>query len=174
MAQRGVPAGWESPLDRPSVLQITVESEPGRRAKLRRRHVVIAIAITVLGAIGGAVAIAVLPGGGPGSASPPAATSQSPTPPAPTPQSPSVLVQSGPPSATAPQLYRFPLGCSYSRVTAVERNRTGPCTPHAGYVTAVVRRVGGVWRVTLEPTSSSCSQLPVPPLARGKVKACRG
>jgi hypothetical protein len=84
-----------------------------------------------------------------------------------------VLVQGGPPSATAPSLYRFPIGCLYSKVTAVERNRRGVCAPHDGYVTAVVRRVGGVWRVTLTPTISSCAPAPVPPLARGKVKACR-
>lgn len=84
-----------------------------------------------------------------------------------------MLVDSGPPSDTAPQLYRFPVGCLYSKPTAVERNRPGPCSPQDGYYSAVVRRVGGVWRVTLEPTDPSCSQLPVPPLARGKVKACR-
>jgi hypothetical protein len=60
----------------------------------------------------------------------------------------------------------------YSKVTAVERNRTGPCSPHDGYFTAVVHRVGGVWRVTLEPIGAPCSPVPVPPLARGKVKAC--
>jgi hypothetical protein len=140
---------------------------------VRRRHVLIAITIAVLGGIGAALAIAVLPGGGPGSAPAPVPTSQSPTPPARTPRPPSVLVETGPPSATVAQLYHFPLGCLASSATAVQRDRTGPCSPHDGYVTAVVRRVGGVWRVTLEPTSPPCAQMPVPPLARGKVKACR-
>jgi hypothetical protein len=168
MAQRGVPAGWDSPADRPSILQITVESTPRRRPTVGRAHVLLAIG--VLAAIAGAIAfaVAVLPGGGSGLAPPPSATPSMPVPP-----QPSVLVESGPPSATAPGLYRFPVGCLYSKVTAVERNRTGPCTPHDGYVTAVVRRVGGVWRVTLEPIDPSCSQMPVPPLARGRVKACR-
>jgi hypothetical protein len=166
MAQRGVPAGWDSPADRPSILQITVESGPRGRPSVRRADVLIAIA--VLGAIAAAVVIAALPGGGPGSAPPP-----SPAPPARTPRPSTALVQIGPPSATAAEVYRFPLGCQYSRVTAVERNRIGPCSPRDGYVTAVVRRVGGVWRVTLEPTIASCPEMPLPPLARGKVKACR-
>jgi hypothetical protein len=166
MAQRGVPGGWDSPADRPSILQITVESTPRRPRTVRRAHVL--IAIVVLAAIGAAIVVAVLPGGGQGSAPPPP-TSPSP----PVPQRPTVLVDGGPPPGAAPGLYRLPVGCVYSRVTAVERNRKGPCEPHAGFVTAVVRRVGGVWRVTLEPTSPSCSQMPVPPLARGRVKACR-
>jgi hypothetical protein len=164
MAQRGVPAGWDSPADRPSILEITVESAPRRQLRVRSVH--IAIAIALLGAIAGAIAIAGLPGGSPGSAPRP---STSP----PAPQQPSVLVDSGPPSATAPGLYRFPVGCLYSRVTAVERNRKGPCAPHDGYVTAAVRRVGGVWRVTLEPIDRTCLPEPVPPLARGRVSACR-
>lgn len=169
MAQRGVPSGWDSPSDRPSVLQITVESTHRRpRPTVRRAHVLIGIAIAVLAAIAACFVIVTHLGGGPGSAPPPAAA-----PPPPAPQQPSVLVDSGPPSVATPGLYRFPVGCSYSRVTAVERNRTGPCTPQDGYVTAVVHRVGGVWRVTLEPIAASCTPMPVPPLARGKVKACR-
>jgi hypothetical protein len=167
MAQRGVPAGWDSPADRPSVLAITVESDSRPRATVRRPHLLIALA--VLAAIAAVIVIAVLPGGGPGSAMP-----RSTSPPVRAPQQPSVLVDSGPPSALAPGLYRFPVGCPYSRATAVERNRTGPCTPHNGYVAAVVRRTGGVWRVILVPiNTASCSPVPVPPLARGKVKACR-
>jgi hypothetical protein len=164
MAQRGAPPGWDSAADRPSVLQITVESGPRRGPGPRRAHVLIALA--VLGLIAAAAVIAVVPGGG-GSARP-----ASPAPQTPAPGQPAVLVESGPPSATAPSLYRFPIGCLYSKVTAVERNRTGVCAPHDGYVTAVVRRVGGVWRVTLTPTTPSCAPAPVPPLARGKVKAC--
>jgi hypothetical protein len=170
MAQRGVPAGWDSPADRPSVLQITVESDSRPRATVRRPYVVIALAVVVAtaAAIAATIVIAVRPGGGGGSAP------STPAPHTPAPQQPVVLVQSGPPSALAPGLYRFPVGCPYSRVTAVERNRAGPCTPHNGYVAAVVRRTGGVWRVTLVPISTaSCSPVPVPPLARGKVKACR-
>jgi hypothetical protein len=166
MAQRGAPAGWDSPADRPSVLQITVESDSRPRAAVHRPHVLIAIA--VLAAIGAAVLVAILPGGGGGPSPSPA-----PAPQTPAPQQPSVLVQSVTPSATAPGLHRFPVGCPYSKVTAVERNRTGPCTPHDGVVAVVVRRVGRVWRGTLVPTDPSCTQMPVPPLARGKVKACR-
>jgi hypothetical protein len=165
MAQRGVPAGRDSPADRPSILQITVEATPRRPPSVRPAHVLIAIA--VLGVIGAALAIAVLQGGAPRTAPLPS-TARS----APTPHEPTVLVDSGPPSGTGAGVYRFPVGCPYTRVTAVERNRIGPCSPHDGLLTAVVRRVGGVWRVTLEPTGASCLQRPVPPLARGKVKAC--
>jgi hypothetical protein len=164
MAQRGAPAGWDSPADRPSVLEITVESDPRRRPPLRGPRVLITIAVLV--AIGAAVCVALLPGPG---AAPPASTSAAPT----APPQPSVLVDGGPPSVGTPQLYRFPVGCSDSRVTTVERNRPGLCTPHNGEVTVVLRQVGHVWRASLEPTNSSCTEMPVPPLARGKVKACR-
>lgn len=162
MAQRGARAGWDSPADRPSILQITVESTARRRPNVHPLHVLIAIA--VFGAIGAAILIAVLPGGG-GSTPP-----RAPAPQTPAPQEPSVLVQGVTPSADSPTLY---YRCLPSKVTAVERNRTGPCSPHDGLVTVVVGRVGGVSRVTLEPINRSCSQMPVPPLARGKVKACR-
>lgn len=171
MAQRGAPAGWDSPADRPSILQITVESAPRRRAPVRRAHVVVLIAL--LGAIAAAVAIALLPGRGGGSAPPPPPAPPSPALQTPAPEQPTELVDSGPPSATAPGLYRFPLGCPASGITAVKRGRTGPCSPHQGSITVVLRRVHGVWRGTLEPIDPSCSPVPVPPLARGKVKACR-
>src|SRR5690349_12943405 len=116
MAQRGVRAGWDSPADRPSILQITVESTSRRRPPVRRAHVLVALA--VLGAIAAAIVIAVLPGSGPGSAPPPPSS-----PPTPAPQPPSVLVNGGPPSATAPGLYRVPAGCSYGRGTLVGGNR---------------------------------------------------
>ncbi|HJS96945.1 MAG TPA: hypothetical protein VJ741_21935, partial [Solirubrobacteraceae bacterium] len=77
MAQRGVPAGWDSPADRPSVLQITVESDSRPRPAVRRPHVL--IAIVVLAAIGAAIVVAVLPGGGSGSAGPPPTAPPAPT-----------------------------------------------------------------------------------------------
>jgi hypothetical protein len=170
MAQRGAPAGWDSPSDRPSVLQITVESDSRPRVTMRRPHVL--VAIVVLAAIGAAILVAVLPGGGASSTRPP-----TPAPPTPAPP-PSVLVdhgslvQSGPPSATAPRLYRFPLGCWDSTPSGIHPRRTSSCWRGRLYVTAEVRQVGGVVKVTLEPTHQSCSQMPVPPLARGKVRAC--
>lgn len=166
MAQRGVPPGWDSAADRPSILAITVESSPRRRARVPPAQVLIAVA--VLGAIAATVVIAVLPGGGSGSAPPPSPVRHTPTAPQPT-----VLVDSGPPSVNAPELYRFPVGCPASGITAIQRGRTGPCSPHLGYVTVVLRRVHGAWRSNLEPISRPCSPVPVPPLARGKVRACR-
>ena len=162
MAQRGAPVGWDSSADRPSILAITVESSPRRGARVSLAHMLIAVA--VLGAIAAAIVIAVLPGGG----SAPSPVRHTPDAPQPT-----VLVDSGPPSVNAPELYRFPVGCPASGITAIQRGRTGPCSPHEGYVTVVLRRVHGAWRSNLEPTNPSCSPAPVPPLARGKVRACR-
>jgi hypothetical protein len=166
MAQRGVPAGRDSPADRPSVLRITVESDSRPRATVRRPHVL--IAIVVLAAIGAAIVVAVRPGGGGGSTPPP----PTPAPQTPAPVQPSVLVQSGPPSATLPRLYRFPLGCRSSAPTGIQSGRPSSCSRDRLYVTAVMQQIRGGWRVTLRPTSPACSQMPVPPLARGKVKAC--
>jgi hypothetical protein len=166
MAQRGAPVGWDSSADRPLILAITIESSPRRRARVSPAHVLIALAL--LGAVAAIIAIAVLPGGGSGSGPQPSPVRQTLTAPQPT-----VLVDSGPPSANAPELYRFPIGCPDSGITAIQRGRTGPCSPHHGYVTAVLRRIHGAWRATLEPTNPSCSPVPVPPLARGKVRACR-
>lgn len=131
MAQRGVPGGWDSPADRPSVLAITVESVPRRHVRVRAVHVLIAIAL--LGAIAAAVAIAALPGSGGGSVPPP---TSNPLTPGPAP--PSVIVQSVSPTGA----------------------------------TVVLRRVGSSWRGAAIPTGAGCSQIPVPPLARGKVRAC--
>jgi hypothetical protein len=164
MAQRGVPGGWDSPADRPSILAITVESAPRRRAAVRPAHVLIGLAL--LGAIAAAVAIAALPGGGGvgGSAHPPAVTN----PLTPGPQQPSVVVQMISLPGAAPGLYRIPLGCLRPGSIA----QTVACSAHAGYAVALLRRIGGSWRGTLMPTDASCVPAPVPPLARGKVRAC--
>lgn len=164
MAQRGVLGGWDSPADRPSILAITVESAPRRRAAVRPAHVL--IAVVLLGAIAAAVAIAALPGGrgGGGSAHSPAVTS----PLTPGPQQPSVVVQIISLPGTAPGLYRIPLGCR--RPGSI--SQTPACSAHAGYAVALLRRIGGSWRGTLGPNGASCVPAPVPPLARGKVKAC--
>jgi hypothetical protein len=161
MAQRGVPGGWDSHADRPSILAITVESAPRRHAGLRPAHVLIAIAL--LGAIAAAVAIAALPGPGGGSAPPPTSNPLTPDP-----QQPSVIVQSITPPGTAPGLYRIPPGCLRPGSTA----QTPACSAHAGYAIALLRRLGGSWRGTLGASGASCAPAPVPPLARGKVKAC--
>jgi hypothetical protein len=168
MAQHGVPAGWESPADRPSIHQITVESVPGRRVRAGRPHLLVAIA--VLGAIGVAIVIAVLGGGGAGPASPPAATPPPSSPPASAPAPPSVLVQSGPPAGAAPGLDRFAVGCRSSAATAMPGRPTS-CW-RGRLIVTVVKQTSGGGKVTLKPTSSACAPLPVPPLARGKVKGC--
>jgi hypothetical protein len=167
MAQRGVPPGWDSSADRPSILAITVESTSRRPAGpdptgVRPAHVLIAIA--VLGAIAAAIVIAVLPGGGPGS------TPARPTPTAP---QPTVLVNSGPPAGAVTGPYLFPVGCQGSPVIGTQRGATAPCWRHHPSVTVVLRRVGNHWRGTLTPRSTPCSRMPLPPVERRKLKACR-
>ena len=121
------------------------------------------MALAVLGALGAAVVIAALPGGRPGPAAPASPARQTPAPP-----QPSVLVESGPPLGAAPGLYRIPLGCSGGA------RRSGQCSTHdVNVIVAVLRPIRGSWRGSLESSSASCVAPPVPPLARGKVKACR-
>jgi hypothetical protein len=171
MDRRGTPGGWDSP-DRPSVVQVTVESEPGQRIEVRRAHLMIAIA--VLGAIAAVVVIAVLPGGGPGSAPPRATTFQTPAPHTPAPTGPTVLVDSGPPSDTGVGSYRFPLGCLGSVLGGGKEAGSGPCRRDGGYVTAILRRVGGRWRVTLKATNPPCPEMPLPAVMRRHLRAaCR-
>jgi hypothetical protein len=79
---------------------------------------------------------------------------------------------------TATEPYRFPLGCMGMTMTrqalqVVLRNRTGPCWRYGVFVTAVLRRVDGVWRLTLEATSRSCPRLALPAAVRAQIVVCR-
>lgn len=166
MAQRGVPGDWDSPADRPSILAITVESSPGRHGGGRPPQLLIAVA--VLGAIAAAIVIALLPGGGPGSTRPPSPVRHTPTAPQPT-----VLVDGGPPAPAVTGPYFFAVGCMGSPVIGTQRGATAPCWRHRHYVTAVLRRIGTHRQGTLTPRSTRCSRMPLPPVERRKVNACR-
>jgi hypothetical protein len=75
--------------------------------------------------------------------------------------------------------YRFPLGCLGSTLSSrsSERarglaKRTNPCWHYGVYVTAVLRRVDGAWRLTLDARSNSCPNVPLPARIRAMLAAC--
>jgi hypothetical protein len=190
MDHRAGPSGWDSPADRPTVVQVTVVAAPGRRARNRRPNALIA-GLGTLPAIAVAATIAVLPGGGRGAATPRARTPATPAPGVPTPgfhtprfgfpvpgapssQPPTLLlVNSAPPSGAVAGSYRFPLGCLSSILGEGREAGSGPCRRNSGYVTAILRRVSGSWRVTLKETNPTCPQMPLPAAMRRNVQVCR-
>jgi hypothetical protein len=74
--------------------------------------------------------------------------------------------------------YRFPLGCLGARLAggsqayADAANRTGPCSYPGVYVTAVLRRVNGVWHLSLEGHAKSCPRMRLPAPIRAVLAAC--
>ena len=75
--------------------------------------------------------------------------------------------------------YQFPLGCLGATVSRRSSSRpgeaptrTGPCWHYGVYVTAVLRRVDGVWRLVLAARSDSCPRVPLPPAIRALLVAC--
>jgi hypothetical protein len=79
---------------------------------------------------------------------------------------------------TMSEAYRFPLGCMGVTMTAQAlagalRARTGPCWRFGMFVTAILRRVDGVWRLALEATSRSCPRVPLPAPVRAQLAVCR-
>jgi hypothetical protein len=80
--------------------------------------------------------------------------------------------------AKVAEAYRFPLGCLGITLTrrsldGALRSRTGPCWRYGVFVTAILRRVGSVWRLALEATSPSCPRLALPPDVRAQLAVCR-
>jgi hypothetical protein len=75
--------------------------------------------------------------------------------------------------------YRFPLGCLGATLLGrsslradVGANRTGPCWHYGVYVTAVLRRVDGAWRLMLDARSDSCPSVPLPATIRALLAEC--
>jgi hypothetical protein len=72
--------------------------------------------------------------------------------------------------------YRFPLGCLGATLSggshSYDANRTGPCWHYGVYVTAVLRRVDGTWRLSLEARGRSCPRLRLPAPIRSALAAC--
>lgn len=164
MAQRGPGDGRDSPANRLSTVQVTVEPGPGRRAGragrvgLRGFAVVVVLGVVVL-----AVLMEALPGRGRGSR-PGIAHHARPA---------TALLDSGPPLSTMADAYRFPLGCLSITLQDARPERAGPCWRYGVYMTAILRRVGGVWRLALEVNSRSCPYLSLPASVRRQVLVCR-
>lgn len=74
--------------------------------------------------------------------------------------------------------YRFPLGCLAATLRPSSprpgdaTTRTGPCWHYGVYVTAVLRRVDGVWHLMLAARSNSCPSVPLPAAIRTFLVAC--
>lgn len=76
-------------------------------------------------------------------------------------------------------VYRFPLGCLGSTLSGRSSlradgalSRLGPCWHYGVYLTAVLRRVDGVWRLTLDTRGNSCPDVPLPASVRALLAAC--
>ena len=188
MAQRSTPDGWVSPADAPSNVRVTVVPGPrGRRparpfravgsirhprsarirARVRARLIIAAIAAVV--AAGAIIAVAPWSGrpasvdavgaGGPRPVGSPAPATEEDT--------------TGAPQIAA---YRYPLGCLGITLSADRSSMLGrhsPCWRYGVYVTAVLRRVNGVWRLALEATSPRCPAVPLPDVVRSALVSCR-
>lgn len=176
MAQRGALDGRDSLPNPPSIVHVTVQSGPRGRgaaaASRRLRAALVVAGVVVAGAVVGGVLVATDGGGGARRA------------PMPTRPAHATVAQVGPrlrgtaQLASVTEAYRFPLGCMGMTLTRQGRadalaSRTGPCWRYGVFVTAILRRVGGVWRLALEATSRSCPQIALPPSIRSELAVCR-
>ena len=180
MAQRSTPDGWRSPADAPSVVRVTVvagpRDHPGRdRAAARRVRVglpVLVASIVLVIAAGGVVAVALRsrgavrpPGVGAGGAK--ASTT-------------AAGIRATPATiaglARIENTYRYPLGCLGLTVSADQSSTLGrqdPCWHYGVYVTAVLGRDGGVWRLMLQATSPECPAVALPSIVRSALISCK-
>jgi hypothetical protein len=172
MGQHGALDGRDSLPNPPSVVQVTVESEPrGRGIGASPGRLRALIAVSLIGAMLAAVLIA---GGVGGEASRSGRTAGANVPISdPTPRLRGIAQV-----AEATEAYRFPLGCMGSTSTrealaGALRSRTGPCWRYGVFVTAILRRVDGVWRLALAATSRSCPQIALPADVRAQLAVCR-
>jgi hypothetical protein len=172
MAQRSALDGWDSLPNPPSVVQVTVESVRRDRgtwigsARLRAL-----IAVTLIGAV---LTAALIAGGlGGGAANPPHRAGANVPITDPTPRLRGIAQV-----AEVTEAYRFPLGCmavtpTRQALAGALRSRTGPCWRYGVFVTTILRRVDGVWRLALEATSRSCPQIALPADVRAQLAVCR-
>lgn len=77
-------------------------------------------------------------------------------------------------------IYRYPLGCLGMRILAQRGarvlppiDRASPCWRYGVYVTAMLRRSRGTWRMALEAISPSCPAVSLPLLVRAQLAVCR-
>jgi hypothetical protein len=72
--------------------------------------------------------------------------------------------------------YRYPLGCLGITLSA-ERNsmvgRHSPCWHYGVYVTAVLAKVSGEWRLMLQATTPTCPAVTLPAVVRSALAGCR-
>jgi hypothetical protein len=174
MAQRGAPGGWDSLPNPPSVLRVTVESAPRRSGlRLRAGRLRVLAALSLVGAVAG-VCAALVAGGIGGARHGPARIASAYAPIMGVGEHTRGIEQ----LVTAAGTYRFPLGCMGMTLTPVGlagalRDRTGPCWRYGVFVTAILRRVDGMWRLALEATSRSCPHVPLPAPVRAQLAVCR-
>ena len=75
-------------------------------------------------------------------------------------------------------VYRYPLGCLGTTALKTAHglpppDRASPCWRYGVYVTAILHRVRGVWRLGLEAISASCPAVSLPPAVRVQLAVCR-
>ncbi|HTP19692.1 MAG TPA: hypothetical protein VMJ65_08815 [Solirubrobacteraceae bacterium] len=71
--------------------------------------------------------------------------------------------------------YRYPLGCLGLTLSPDQGSAVGgqsPCWHYGVYVTAVLGRDNGVWRLMLEATSPKCPAVALPSIIRSALIAC--
>jgi hypothetical protein len=193
MAQRSTPDGWVSPADAPTNVRVTVV--PGPRANPTRgggaavrsgAGLPFVVASIVLLLAAGAILAVAVRGGRPVTA---AATRHA----QPVPAGGAVALRRAQPiradgAAAVPlteagtsrvaaiaAAYRYPLGClgiTLSATRSAMLGRRSPCWRYGVYVTAVLRRVNGVWRLKLEATSPRCPAVALPQMVRSALISC--
>lgn len=77
-------------------------------------------------------------------------------------------------------VYRYPLGCLSGRALAKNPapslppvNRASPCWRYGVYLTAILHRSGGTWRLALEAINASCPAVSLPLRVRAQLVLCR-
>lgn len=180
MAQRSTPDGWRSSAEATSDVRVTVVPGPrghplrDRAAAIRITHglpVLVASIVLVLAA-GAVVAVAlrtrgaVRPAAGGAGGAKTAANVAS--------------IRATPATiaglARIENAYRYPLGCLGLTVSADQSSMLGrqsPCVHYGVYVTAVLRRAGGMWRLMLEATSPKCPAVALPSVVRSALITCK-
>jgi hypothetical protein len=80
----------------------------------------------------------------------------------------------------AADVYRYPLGCLGRTILAPQAaagiarpDHASPCWRYGIYVTAILHRSWGVWRLALEAISASCPAVRLPLLVRAQLAVCR-
>ena len=159
MARTGPPDRWDSLPDQPWDVEVTILGEEGGPRATAR--VATAIALLVLGTAVLITAGLLHSGHGAKSAVPAAQRSNV------------GLVR-------VADVYRYPLGCLAARILARKPapslppiDHAGPCWRYGVYITAILHRSAGAWRLALEAISASCPAVLLPRLVRAQVAICR-